>query len=311
VFTNYAISFQKRFVPELEETNVESIDQQGSEFLLELDNNARVKTRHIILATGITWFDRMPDVFANLPPSLISHSFGHSDAKQFAGKDVIVVGAGASATDSALLLDECKARVRIIARDTRLRFHGAPSPKGRSLYQRLRHPQTVIGPGWRSNLYTSSPLLFHRLPDAVRSAIVRTHLGPGPGWFVKKKIEQCIPMILGCEIERAIARNDGVEMMLLSADGTISTVQADHVVAATGYKVDIRRIPVLTPRLRRAIVHYRYNPLLSTNFESSVPGLYFVGPAAANAFGPLMRFMVGAEWVAPRISRHLRRILHD
>jgi hypothetical protein len=28
---------------------------------------------------------------------------------------------------------------------------------------------------------------------------------------------------------------------------------------------------------------------------------------AANAFGPLMRFMVGAEYAAPRLAAHLNR----
>ena len=46
---------------------------------------------------------------------------------------------------------------------------------------------------------------------------------------------------------------------------------------------------------------------LSGGFESSAPGLFFVGPAAANSFGPLMRFMVGAEYVAPRIAPRLAR----
>jgi len=40
-----------------------------------------------------------------------------------------------------------------------------------------------------------------------------------------------------------------------------------------------------------------------------VPGLYFTGPAAANSFGPLMRFMVGAEFAAPRLAAHLARKL--
>jgi hypothetical protein len=47
--------------------------------------------------------------------------------------------------------------------------------------------------------------------------------------------------------------------------------------------------------------------VLSGSFESSVPGLYFVGPPAVNSFGPLMRFMVGAEYAAPLVARRLAR----
>jgi hypothetical protein len=36
-----------------------------------------------------------------------------------------------------------------------------------------------------------------------------------------------------------------------------------------------------------------------------VADLYFVGLPAMNSFGPLARFMVGAEYVAPRVARRL------
>jgi thioredoxin reductase len=48
-------------------------------------------------------------------------------------------------------------------------------------------------------------------------------------------------------------------------------------------------------------------PILDRNFETSVPGLYFIGAAAANSFGPLLRFAYGARYAAARVSRHLLR----
>jgi hypothetical protein len=61
--------------------------------------------------------------------------------------------------------------------------------------------------------------------------------------------------------------------------------------------------------LREEIAQVEETPILSDQFESSVPGLYFTGPVAANSFGPLMRFMVGAEFAAPRLAAHLVRKL--
>ena len=46
-------------------------------------------------------------------------------------------------------------------------------------------------------------------------------------------------------------------------------------------------------------------PVLSRNFESSIPGLYFVGAFSANAFGPLVRFACGAEFTSQQLARHL------
>jgi len=132
-------------------------------------------------------------------------------------------------------------------------------------------------------------------------------MGPAPGWFVRERIEGRIPIMPGVEVESATVQNDRVALKILKDDGTHCNIVGDHVVVATGYTVDLRRIPILSHELRGHIAHYRHSPLLSNNFESSISGLYFVGPAAAHAFGPLMRFMVGAEWVAPRLTRHLRQ----
>jgi hypothetical protein len=49
--------------------------------------------------------------------------------------------------------------------------------------------------------------------------------------------------------------------------------------------------------------------LLSDTFETAVKGLYAVGLAAMYNFGPLMRFMVGAEFAAPRVATSLDRRL--
>jgi thioredoxin reductase len=307
VFTDYAMDFQKRFAPKLEEINVAAIECTGNEFALTLDNGARLAARHVIMATGITWFNRMPEILVHLPTNLVSHTYDHHIAEQFVGRDVVVLGAGASAADVAILLSDSGANVQILARNANIRFHRPPPPRGRTSLQKLRHPQTVIGPGWRSKFFTTLPLAFHRLPAVVRAEIVRTHLGPAPGWFVKQKIDGRIPTLRGVEVEAAEVRGYRVHMTLLKDDGTEMAVTADHAVAATGYSVDLRRIRVLSHDLRGRIAHHRHSPLLSDNFESSVPGLYFIGPAAANAFGPLMRFMVGAEWAAPRLALHLAK----
>jgi hypothetical protein len=105
------------------------------------------------------------------------------------------------------------------------------------------------------------------------------------------------------------ARLEGGRVALELQDdrGRVSTLSADHIVAATGYKPDLARLPFLDAELRGAIDQVDGTPVLSDNFEASVGDLYFVGLAAANSFGPLLRFMFGAEFAAPRLAAHLRR----
>ena len=44
-------------------------------------------------------------------------------------------------------------------------------------------------------------------------------------------------------------------------------------------------------------------PQLSACFETSLLGLYFVGAPAAWSFGPLMRFVAGAEFAARAVTQ--------
>jgi hypothetical protein len=89
------------------------------------------------------------------------------------------------------------------------------------------------------------------------------------------------------------------------------SIATDHVIAATGFRVDLRRLPFMHEDLRRRVRTVGSMPVLSSNFESSVSGLYFVGLAAAGSFGPLMRFMYGTEFAARRITEHIAAITDD
>ena len=81
----------------------------------------------------------------------------------------------------------------------------------------------------------------------------------------------------------------------------------DHLIAATGYRVDLRRLTFLSPEICSQLRTLEHTPIVSTDFESSVPGLFFVGVAAANTFGPVLRFAFGADFSARRVANALQR----
>lgn len=153
--------------------------------------------------------------------------------------------------------------------------------------------------------YANLPHWFRYLPKKLRLDRVRKTLGPAPPWFTKDEVVGKVAFHLGVEIIGANTVKGGVGLQLKSADGEQTTVDVDHVIAATGYKVDVERLGFLHPSLRGRIRLTGKAPNLSAKFESSVSGLYFVGVASANSFGPLMRFAFGADFTARRISRYL------
>lgn len=306
-FNAYADWFRAECVPTLETKDVIALSRNEAGYSLVLENYEKVLARTVVLAVGITHFAHMPDVLKDLPAFAVSHSFAHRDLAPFKGREVVVLGAGASAIDTAASLDEAGAMVRILARDTAIRFHSAPDPEDDSLLRQLQRPSTGIGPGWRSFFCVNTPLLFHRMPENLRLRATRTHLGPAPGWFMKERIEGKIQTLLGATLDGARMHGERVTLDVTDAGGKKKLLTADHVIAATGYKPDMGRLPFLSPLLRLTIAQVENTPILSDNFETSIDGLYVVGPAAANAFGPLMRFMVGSEFAAPRVAAHLKR----
>ncbi|MEJ1968162.1 MAG: NAD(P)-binding domain-containing protein [Rhizomicrobium sp.] len=308
-FVAYADWFTATYVPSLEALDVVDIVRAPHGYTLTLENGAVVQARRVVMAVGITWFKNLPDTLAALPGSAVSHSFDHHDCERFRGRGVTVLGAGASAIDTAIALAEAGAKVRIVARRKAIAFHEAPDNEDTSVLQQLQRPDTGIGPGWRSFFCTNMPLVFHKLPRSLRLEATRRHLGPAPGWFTREKVEGRIPLHLGQHLARADMVDGRIALELTDAEGRTRIVMTDHVVAATGYKVDLKRLAFLDGGLRDAIDQVENTPVLSDRFESSVPGLYFLGLSAANSFGPLLRFMVGAEFAAPRLAAHLRRRL--
>jgi len=220
-----------------------------------------------------------------------------------------VIGGGSSATDMAYLLQEAGAEVQLVSRRQELKFHTKPTGKPRSWWQQIRHPQSGLGPGLRSRFFSDFPMLFHPLPQQLRLELVRTTLGPSGGWFARDKVMGKVPLLLGQTPERAYVQDGRVHLQLRGADGSEREIQAEHVIAATGYKVDLDRLRFLNPEIRNKLKAVERTPVLSTTFESSVAGLYFVGVAAANSFGPVMRFAFGAGFAARTLAQAIKQSL--
>jgi len=303
-FIAYGLEFQRRHVPELENLQIRSLSRDAAGFELETQTGELIGARRVVVAAGILNFAHVPPLLADLPKGWVSHSSEHSDLAGFRGRRVAVLGAGASALDLAALLLEAGATVDLIARRNVIAFHSAPV-EPRSFIQSLQAPRSGLGTGWRSRMCTDAPLVFHAMPQSFRLRVVERHLGPAPCWFIRDAVAGRLPMHLSATISSARVVDGRVRLSFSQPNLPETQIDVDHVVAATGYRVDLSRIPFIDDGLQVQLNKAEGTPVLSRNFESSVRGLYFIGAAAAGSFGPLLRFAYGAKFAAKRVASRL------
>jgi thioredoxin reductase len=305
-FVEYADWFRRSAVGEPNPSKVQRISHEHGEFTLEFAGQAPIKARRVVLATGHMAFCHVPTELAGLPEHLCLHSSRLADVRTYAGRDVTILGAGQSALESAALLHEAGARVRVIARARSLIWNAAPSAQQRSLLASVRQPESGLGLGWRSVAVAELPQLFRRLfAPEKRHRFVAGSWGPTGAWWLKERFENRVDTLLSSRIRSAQADGERVRL-LLEQPGGPREIETDHLVAATGFKVDVDKMHYLDSELRASIEREGPMPKLDANFETSVPGLFVVGIASAPTFGPVMRFMFGAKHVGPVLARRLR-----
>ena len=303
-FISYGREFQRRYVPHLENVQITSVTESSGNFAITTAAAEIVRARQVVIAAGISSFGFIPPALQTIPNTMLSHSSQHSDLSGFSGRRVAVLGAGASAVDIAALLQKAGAEVDLIARRSKIQFHDAPK-EPRPLLERIKQPRSGLGLGWRSRMCTDIPLVFHAMPESMRLRVVSSHLGPAPCWFLRDAVVGRLPMHLGATITKAVARGEKASLEFSNSNQENRQIDVDHVIAATGYKVAISKLPFIDPAVKSRIAVVADTPILNRQFASSVKGLYFIGAAAANSFGPLLRFAYGAEYAATRLAKHL------
>ncbi len=310
-FVRYGRWFAERLVPEVERVRVVSVDHRDRAFQVKLDSGEELSASAVVVATGLTGFAHVPRVLRDAVPDgpsaggPVSHTAHHRDLARFAGREVVVVGAGQSALEGAVLLSEAGARVRVLARRAGSVGFGAPPRDGVQW-----KPDSPVGRAW--SLYAFSdvpgPAAFRYLPEAGRLWLVRRVLGPRGAWWLKERFGG-IPVTEGREITGAALDGAGVVLRTTGPDGRSAELAADHVMAATGYRPDLSALGFLSPALRARLTVSGGSPWLDPGYGASVPGLYFTGLPSAATFGPLMRFVCGTSFASPRLARSVSALV--
>jgi hypothetical protein len=300
-FIAYGEWFQRRVAPDVDRRRAVAVHPAGDGFRIRMEDGETLRTTRVVVAAGIGSFPCRPAVFTSTPQHLASHASEHSGLGRFAGSEVLVVGGGQSALESAALLNEVGAKVEVVVRARQIhwlvrsaRLHGM---------QRLRpllYAPSDVGPAGVSWL-VHVPGAFRRIPRRAQDPLARRSVrAAGAGWLVPRL--EHVPIRLGTAVTRADVV--GERLRVRCSDGRERLV--DHVLLGTGYRVDVTRYEFLSPAIVAALARVDGYPRLSPGYESSVPGLHFIGAPAAWSFGPLSRFVAGSGHAARCLTRAIR-----
>jgi FAD-dependent urate hydroxylase len=304
-FAAYGKWFQHKNVPWVENHDVTRMSKPNGQFSITLKSGEEFPASNVVIATGLSYFAHIPAVLSRLSAPLVTHTSNIIRFDKFRGRRVAVIGAGQSALEAAALLSEFGASPQLLIRGRSILWQTRVS-KTRSLWRKLRSPISGLGTGPKAWALTRFPGAMHRAPEAWRTRFVKTHLPPEGAWWLRKRVENRVPVQPQTVIVDAFEREGQAVLRLRTGeDSREHELVVDDVVAGTGFDMSVDRLEFLDQSLRCSIARLERAPRLSAVFEASVSGLHFIGPASAMSFGPLFRFVVGAEYTARTVCARL------
>ena len=304
-FLGYADWFQRRFVPESDPNDVAGIRLADGGVRVSTSAGDEVQARTAVLALGVTPFPRVPPALARSDDPRVRVVLERSGYDDLAGKRVAVIGAGNNGVESALLaLRAQAASVELIVR-SRVRWfveREPHTPRGalRQRLYRIAYPVVGFGPP-PINRFALHPDAFALLPHALRAKLNARLLRPGAAPWLRRHVDGVIPISEGVEVRSVDSRTDALVLAL--SDGT--TREVDACIVACGFAFSRGGLSVLAPEVRARIEIKDGWPVLDRAFRTSVPQLSLVGFPAEGRFGPLSRFVEGAEFAAQRVAQSL------
>lgn len=300
-FVEYGRWFRERAVPGADERLVHNIERNGRRFRLQLDDGSERDVRSVVVAAGIAPFGFVPPELEGLADSVVSHSSLHTAFDRFADRRLLIVGAGQSGLEWAVLAAEAGADVEVLARRPLRFLRGERLHDRAGVLRTLLYPPLGVGPPGL-NWVMGSPAAFRRLPRRWSEQLAQRSIRPAGSAWLRQRLT---PVVVTSGVRVNGVEAAGQEVIVRLDDG--SERRADHLIAATGYRIDIAKYEFLSRDLVGAIRRVDGFPWLTSAYESSVPGLHFVGATAARMMGPGMRFVSHSGSAAGAVARSLAR----
>ena len=292
-YLSYVKWFQKQKNIQPLPVYIKKIERTNEHFLATTDDDRIINAQRVVLAPGFTHFTHIPrELKAKLPEHRYQHTCQFIDFSETRNKRYLIIGGLQSAFEWAALLVEAGASVVHVS-------HRHPTPEfavAEWLWINQLVDDMVENPNW-----------FRRLSQAEKDAISyrmwaegRLKLEP---WLEPRIKNDRVKLWPHTELASCVQNETG-ELLATLTNG--ETLNVDHIVLATGYKVNIAQVPVLAAGniLERLETRNGF-PVLDDHFETSVPGLFITSMPAGQDFGPFFGFTISVRTSAKLICERL------
>jgi FAD-dependent urate hydroxylase len=297
LYLEYASWFQARKQIEPGRVHVERLDaSDGSRrFRATLRDGGAIEADNILLALGFAHFTHVPeDLARTLPAERVQHTCDFVDFADIRGRRCLIVGGRQSAFEWAALM--CEAGAATVHVSHR---HDSPAfATSEWEWVGVLVNQLVEDPGW-----------YKRLSQAEKDVLGRRLWAEGrlklEPWLAARVQRETICLWPNTRVVGCVESGSALEVTLDSPAGP-RVLEIDRVVLATGYKVDVARVPLLArgnllPRLQTD----GGMPVLDEHLQSSIPGLFMTSMLAVRDFGPFLAFTVSVRTSAKLVGQAL------
>ena len=292
-YLSYAEWFQKQKQITAMPWHIQRLDVLDGYFIVTTSDGAMIKARNVVIAPGFKHFTNIPtELRSRLPEGRYSHTCDFVDFSSARGKRYLIIGGRQSAFEWAALLIEAGASAVYISHR-----HDSPAYKAAD-WSWVNPLVEAIG---------DNPSWFRRLSQAEKDDINHKLWAEG-----RLKVEPWLEARLNNERVHVLPRTEVVEGAEKNGELNVEisngeTITCDQIILATGYKVDITRLPILAAGNILDQLETRNGfPVLDEHFQTSIKRLFITSMPATQDFGPFFAFTISVRVSAKLICKAIK-----
>jgi cation diffusion facilitator CzcD-associated flavoprotein CzcO len=231
-----------------------------------------------------------------IPAGRYSHTCDCVDLADLAGRRCLIVGGRQSAFEWAALLRERGAAAVYVCHR-----HDTPAF--------VESDWSWVNPMLAK--FAREPAWYRDLADSDREKLNQRFWREGrmklEPWLAPRLDHPSVELMPNTNVSSCRESSGGALQVDLD-NGQMRAV--DHVIFATGYKVDMARVPFLSQRLRDGMKTEDGFPVLDAAMQTTLPGLYVTSLPATRAFGLFFGFTSAVRASAIIVGSALRHAGH-